>query len=339
MSSLTVLMMWLTEYPNYSRYKGAGKTGENKESLYVENEVQIHHRDANVISLKIQELESSFKDAKDWLAQTGQGIMDEEGDGEETEQNISLYIKKKCPFYNQLEPIMGERASTQPLATNKMPGSTSTAALRNSSTGDMFSSAHTVNDPDSVGGLSAVSPFESDNDNPFDIDGSSSGPITPLERAPYSASNSTADTSTSSSSILLDTKKGKERFSYSAAKSAKRKVSALDMWDSVELSTQETDQRRLQLEREKFEYEKEQAKVKLEYEKEQAMIMREKVAAEVGIVTAEAEKVAAEAEEAKSNASIACINALMRKVEAQEKLKEAGMHLEEIEAFFQGERC
>ncbi|KAJ3378319.1 hypothetical protein HDU80_002890, partial [Chytriomyces hyalinus] len=324
--------------------EGASKTGENKESLYAEivrklQEVKIYCRDANAISLKIQELETSFKDAKDWLAQTGQGIMDEEGDGEETEQKISSYVKKKCPFYNQLEPIMGERASTRPFATNKMPASTSTAPFQNSSTGDVFSSAHTVNDPDSVGGPSAVGPFASDDDNPFDIDSSSSGPITPLERAPSSASNSTADTSTSSSSIFSDTKKGKERMSYSAAKAAKRKVSALEMWDSVELSMQETDQRRLQLEREKFEYEKEQAKVKLEYEKEQAMIMREKVAAEVGKVTAEAEKVAAEAEEAKSNASIARINALMRKVEAQEKLKKAGMRPEEIEALFREERC
>ncbi|KAI9336942.1 hypothetical protein BDR26DRAFT_919873, partial [Obelidium mucronatum] len=80
----------------------------------------IKHRDNNMVRTKIRDLEKSFKRAVDWRANTGQGILDSSTKTEaEKEAEIKLYLKKLCPFYEELEPVMGERASSQPFATNE----------------------------------------------------------------------------------------------------------------------------------------------------------------------------------------------------------------------------
>ncbi|ETL77502.1 hypothetical protein L917_21555 [Phytophthora nicotianae] len=67
----------------------------------------ITHRKNDNIREKIKSLEASFKRAEDWRANTGQGVTDE-GD-------LKSALAKLCPYYDQLAPVMLERASTRPL--------------------------------------------------------------------------------------------------------------------------------------------------------------------------------------------------------------------------------
>ncbi|KAJ3003177.1 UNVERIFIED_CONTAM: hypothetical protein HDU68_005845, partial [Siphonaria sp. JEL0065] len=77
----------------------------------------IKHR---VVRTKIGDLEKSFKKAVDWHANTGQGILDSctKTEGEK-EAEIKSHLKKLCPFYEELQLVMGERASSHPFATNE----------------------------------------------------------------------------------------------------------------------------------------------------------------------------------------------------------------------------
>lgn len=52
-----------------------------------------------------------FKEATDWLANTGQGVTDE--------ASIKEAVLKRCPFYYELAPVMTERASTRPILTSE----------------------------------------------------------------------------------------------------------------------------------------------------------------------------------------------------------------------------
>ncbi|KAJ3022016.1 UNVERIFIED_CONTAM: hypothetical protein HDU68_009355 [Siphonaria sp. JEL0065] len=53
---------------------------------------------------KIGDLEKSFKKVVDWCANTGQGILNSSTKTEaKKEAEIKAYLKKLCPFYEQLE--------------------------------------------------------------------------------------------------------------------------------------------------------------------------------------------------------------------------------------------
>ncbi|KAI9325123.1 hypothetical protein BDR26DRAFT_827775 [Obelidium mucronatum] len=112
-SSHDILIDWLTTEGNYSRWKGDTEGGVTKETLCSEivSEMITHgikHRDNNMVRTKIGDLEKSFKRAVDWRANTGQGILDSSTKTEaEKEAEIKLYLKKLCPFYEELEPVMG----------------------------------------------------------------------------------------------------------------------------------------------------------------------------------------------------------------------------------------
>ena len=56
-------------------------------------------------------MESQFRSASDWANNTGQGV-DNPGD-------FQAAINKRCPLYELLEPIMGDRPNAKPLATNE----------------------------------------------------------------------------------------------------------------------------------------------------------------------------------------------------------------------------
>lgn len=81
-SSLDVVLGRLTTERNYDAYRGgAHQSGKTKEVLcddvVAELKAQgITHRSNSDVRTKLNELEHSYRRACDWLAQTGQGIID-----------------------------------------------------------------------------------------------------------------------------------------------------------------------------------------------------------------------------------------------------------------------
>jgi len=65
-------------------------------------------RNEKSVGAKIARMEGEYKKAFDFVSNTGQGLMD---DGED----ITETVKKMCPYFYDLDPIMGTRASTRPL--------------------------------------------------------------------------------------------------------------------------------------------------------------------------------------------------------------------------------
>jgi hypothetical protein len=53
-------------------------------------------------------MEGEYKKAFDFVTNTGQGLMDEGKD-------VTEIVKKMCPYYYELDHIMGSRASTYPI--------------------------------------------------------------------------------------------------------------------------------------------------------------------------------------------------------------------------------
>ncbi len=66
-------------------------------------------RNAKLVGAKLARMETDYKKAYDYVSSTGQGLMEEGKD-------ITEYVKKLCPFYYVLDPVMASRASTKPLA-------------------------------------------------------------------------------------------------------------------------------------------------------------------------------------------------------------------------------
>ena len=115
-SSLVILLDWVRAHGNYEKWKGGSKhSGISKESLCGEivgllKSAGISNRKNADIRDKIGQFESKFKEAVDWLANTGQGVTDE--------NDIDSAVRKRCPWYDELAPIMSERASTRPMITS-----------------------------------------------------------------------------------------------------------------------------------------------------------------------------------------------------------------------------
>jgi hypothetical protein len=69
--------------------------------------IQVH-RNAKSVGAKIAHMEGEYKKAFGFVTNTGQGLME---DG----QDVTEIVKKMCPHYYELDPIMGDRASMHPL--------------------------------------------------------------------------------------------------------------------------------------------------------------------------------------------------------------------------------
>jgi hypothetical protein len=67
-------------------------------------------------------MEAEYKMANDFVMNAGQGLL-EEG------KYITQYVKKLCPFYYELHPIMADRASTKPLASFESEGISKFSAI------------------------------------------------------------------------------------------------------------------------------------------------------------------------------------------------------------------
>jgi hypothetical protein len=73
-------------------------------------------RNAKAVGAKIARMEGEYKKAFDFVTNTGQGLMDKGKD-------ITEIVKKMCPYYYELDPIMGSRASTRPIKLFESEGS------------------------------------------------------------------------------------------------------------------------------------------------------------------------------------------------------------------------
>ena len=118
--SMAPLMDWLTTEGNYAAYSGATKSnnGTSKAAFHKQIAITIKEKvpdsewDAKDVENKVNLLEAQFRKASDWKNCTGQGI-DDPGSVEE-------YLKKLCRYYNELEPVMGDRPNAKPLFTNEV---------------------------------------------------------------------------------------------------------------------------------------------------------------------------------------------------------------------------
>lgn len=77
LSSLDILMNWLTQISNFSRYRGTNRSKETvlSELVTVYESYGILYRDSKGIRNKIDSMLKKYKDAVQWKSQTGQGIL------------------------------------------------------------------------------------------------------------------------------------------------------------------------------------------------------------------------------------------------------------------------
>ena len=122
-TSLDILLGWISTLGNYDMYRGgANHSGKTKEVLCGEvvalmKEQRIPHRSNSDVRSKNFELETSYRKACDWRAQTGQGIL--ESNAPNCELQINSYLRTLCKHYDILDPIMSERPSAQTAVTSE----------------------------------------------------------------------------------------------------------------------------------------------------------------------------------------------------------------------------
>ncbi|WAQ81674.1 hypothetical protein PtA15_1A1016 [Puccinia triticina] len=73
----------------------------------------ITHRDTKGVRQKISDLQSSYNTARDFLKNTGEGIM--ENDEINGVRTVEDCINTLCRYWSFLDPIMGSRSVTEPL--------------------------------------------------------------------------------------------------------------------------------------------------------------------------------------------------------------------------------
>jgi hypothetical protein len=112
-NSMSVLMDWITTEGNYSRWRGGDKqSGATKKTLpsLIAEKIQEEagtERTGKDVQNKIVSIESQYRCAADWLANTGQGVTDK--------TQLRTAVLERCPHYYDLYDIMEDRASTRPL--------------------------------------------------------------------------------------------------------------------------------------------------------------------------------------------------------------------------------
>ncbi|KAJ3299040.1 hypothetical protein HDU76_006402, partial [Blyttiomyces sp. JEL0837] len=143
-SAHEVVIDWISNFSNYENWKGTGNGGVRKD-FYLKEIVKILHdngqttRTVPTLRSKIADIERKYKKAIDWLRQTGQGIKDRVAEGsmerEQAQAQITAHVHSICPDFEVLHRVMGERASTNPLAivdtSNDIPLPTQDANTNN----------------------------------------------------------------------------------------------------------------------------------------------------------------------------------------------------------------
>ncbi|KAF4144177.1 hypothetical protein GN958_ATG06641 [Phytophthora infestans] len=103
-------------------HRRRGQSGETKQTLateavdaIVDSGVSTVRTPKHVMN-KILGLETSFRLASDWLANTNQGVG--------SERDLRAIILQRCPSSYELQPVMDDNPSTHPLLLNTQEGFT-----------------------------------------------------------------------------------------------------------------------------------------------------------------------------------------------------------------------
>lgn len=112
-SSLTVLVDWLTAGDNYNRYRGGDSQCGDTKQVLAQQVVQAiaapgitTARAPKDVLNRITILEGQYKLAADWLAGTGQGMTDE--------RQLRAPLLERCSCYYELHPALKDRLTTRP---------------------------------------------------------------------------------------------------------------------------------------------------------------------------------------------------------------------------------
>ena len=118
-SSTAWLLEWVRTPGNYSSYRG-NKFGRSKSQIQKEIAEKINaagaamgldrQRDERQVDNKIRYIERKFKEVYEWVNNTGQGVLADQG-----AESFEEIVKKKCNWYYDLLPIMRDRAATHPV--------------------------------------------------------------------------------------------------------------------------------------------------------------------------------------------------------------------------------
>jgi hypothetical protein len=90
---MDVLLDWLTTSGNYARWRGDSSGGITKDALCNEIlgklvDAGLRHRNKNQVRSKINDLQQTYNKARDWLSNTGQGLLDNAKEGEDVQPTI-----------------------------------------------------------------------------------------------------------------------------------------------------------------------------------------------------------------------------------------------------------
>jgi hypothetical protein len=121
-TSLSILIDWWATEPNYNKYCGKNTDGAQKSTvanalaLEMQQKTTSKDRTGKQVQSKITHVEKAFRSAYQYATSvTGAGLK--AGDPASFEEKLN----QKCPFYFTLEPIMMDRAGTEPRVTNEDP--------------------------------------------------------------------------------------------------------------------------------------------------------------------------------------------------------------------------
>ncbi|KAH9464879.1 hypothetical protein Pst134EB_004384 [Puccinia striiformis f. sp. tritici] len=109
LSSIEIILCWITTGKNYEKWRGDKEEGKSKVRLLTEinklmNESGIFHREPRGIRQKIGELQKLYNKARDFLKNTGEGILAE--DEENGVYTVEQKLHEDCPYWDQLDPVM-----------------------------------------------------------------------------------------------------------------------------------------------------------------------------------------------------------------------------------------
>jgi hypothetical protein len=128
----------MTTHGNYNRWRGGDKrSGATKLTMASEIAAIIKEkigvtRDGKSVQNKIESLEAQFRRASAIPKQSGGGSMDP--------GKLEAEILKRCPYYNELKPIMNERPNITPYEIRR--ASSNRYPERNNELVDDSSSSH-----------------------------------------------------------------------------------------------------------------------------------------------------------------------------------------------------
>ena len=120
---MSILLDWFTVKENALRYvycqTSPGKTIIDMRMELVQgvgdeiNKKLGLQRSVSSIVQKVTTLESSYRNAADWMRQAGAGVQEEGG-------HFRTYLLKLCPYYDELDQVFASKVNANPLYLNEV---------------------------------------------------------------------------------------------------------------------------------------------------------------------------------------------------------------------------